>query len=176
MITPAMADSVRPDLIPAVFARPPDGVLIYADGSYEWSASQAARFPRHISISVTGDPRAARIARAIDVEHGDATPADVPGFVHERLDLGHPDATVYCDRSTVGQVLLAAPDLPYRFIIATLDDVYRTPDELAAQLAATYDCHLAASRIWAIQWARRTTYDQSAVFGPPDWDHHPPAL
>lgn len=176
MIVPAMADSVVPDLIPAVFTRAPDGVLIYADGSYEWSASQAARFPRHISITVTGDPRMAAHARAIDVEHGDATPADVPGFIHERLALGHPDATVYCDRSTVGQVLAVAPDLPYRFIIATLDDEFRTPEQLAEQLLAAYDVHLAPSRIWAIQWKRAAHYDQSAVFGPPDWDHHSPSF
>lgn len=173
MIVPKMADSVDPAAIPRLFGQKPNGIAAYRDGSYAWPLSEIDRWPAHISITTQGNPAAAHYARCIDVERGDATPEDVPGFIHERIDMGQIDATVYCDRSTVGQVLQIVPDLSHRFWIATLDNIYRTAEQLSTELLRDFGVVLAPSRIWAVQWLHGTGYDQSAVFGRPDFDHQP---
>jgi hypothetical protein len=173
MIYPIMADSVDPAAIPRKFAQKPNAVAAYRDGQWAWPVAEIDRWPAHIGITVLGQPAAANYARVIDVEHGDATVEEIPGFIGERTDLGHPDGTVYCARSTVGQALQVMPEVSYRFWIATLDGIYRTPEQLVAELLTDYGVRLAPSRVWAIQWLPMHSYDQSTVFGMADFDHHP---
>lgn len=68
----------------------------YANGRYQASPRQLARFEKHFLIGVeSGNPAQAKIARALDMERYDADAADLPGFVHERCDAGHDDALGY---------------------------------------------------------------------------------
>lgn len=68
----------------------------YANGRYQASPRQLARFKKHFLIGVeTGNPAQARIARALDMEKYDADALDFPDFVHERCDVGHDDALGY---------------------------------------------------------------------------------
>jgi hypothetical protein len=64
---------------------------------YAWSAADWARFPHavkvHIAIFATVDA-----GHVLDVEQGDATPAQVPGWVSMRRKAGA-DPTVYCSQS-----------------------------------------------------------------------------
>lgn len=171
---PIMADSTRPQSIPDKFKMGNNGVAAYINGSYAWSHSEEDEFPRRIHISVTGDPRMAEHARCIDVERFDATPADVPGFIEARNLTQHPDTLVYCDLSTVKPVLDAAPREDYHFWIATLDNFYRGPQEIAALLRSRYAVDLHPDRIAANQWLNALHYDQSTWFVSPNWDttHH----
>lgn len=168
--SPRMADSVAPYLIPRTFRQPPNGVAFYRDGPYAVEPKiYGTEFPRHIGISVTGDPAMAQIARCVDVERGDATPAHVAAYASARWEAGHDDALAYCDRSTVAEVLEAAPADEYGFWIATLDGIYRTPQVLCFELKQTYGVDLDPARVWAIQWLPMGEYDESRVFGNPRW-------
>ena len=71
-------------------------VMGYADGLYQWSAADWARFPDPIvklSISV----HAINAADVLDVEVGDASPSDVPGWCDRFNRPNRRAPTVYCN-------------------------------------------------------------------------------
>jgi hypothetical protein len=88
-----MYDGVSPGRLPA------DAAMVggYVNGMYAWSAASWARFPkaRKVTIAVT----AAASANVLDVETGDATPTQAPGWALNERREGH-IPTVYCNRST----------------------------------------------------------------------------
>ena len=89
-----MYDSVTPTDIPAS-ARMVAG---YVDGRYAWSAQawrrwRGARFVRIAVLASTND------GNVLDVERGDATPAQSVGWVLMRRRAGG-DPSVYCNAST----------------------------------------------------------------------------
>ena len=92
-----MYDSTRPGLIPAGA----EYIAIYGNGRFAADRATVKRqFPsaRIYSIDVLNtDPAGCGIA---DVENGDMTPADVPGWVQARLGA-HPGVLcrIYCNRS-----------------------------------------------------------------------------
>jgi len=93
-----MYDSVSPGEIPA------DATLVagYIDGRYKWEPGDWGRFPHatkvRIAVFASTDD-----GRVLDVEKGDATPAEAPGWVtRRRASTGHPlsgPATVYTSLS-----------------------------------------------------------------------------
>ena len=74
-----MLDSVSPDKIP------PGTPIVagYVDGRYAWTAADWARFPTsvHVRIAVQATTNDGDV---LDVEKGDATPTDAPGWVERR--------------------------------------------------------------------------------------------
>ena len=70
----------------------------YLNGIYAWSAADWARFPNavHVGISVRASYTQGHV---LDVENGDATPAESVGWVQARRAAGA-DPTVYCNGST----------------------------------------------------------------------------
>lgn len=163
-----MADSVEPSAIPRLYAVAPNGVAAYADGSYVWSPARY-RFPRHWSICVTGNLAMAPHARVLDVERFDATPEDVEPYQLRRRELGH-TTTVYCSRSTVPEIVKVNP--LWRNLlwwIATLDDHFWTPSQLVANIHENYGAVIDPNMIHAIQWAGRGSYDESSIWGNPNW-------
>jgi hypothetical protein len=70
----------------------------YDDGLYRWSAADWARFPNavkiHIAVFASDNE-----STVLDVEPGDATPAQAPGWVNARR-AGGVDPTVYCSLSS----------------------------------------------------------------------------
>lgn len=71
----------------------------------------------NVWIDVNGS--APKAASWLDVEKGDATPADVPGWLDERDMPGNQG--IYCDRSNVIPVIHAAAGRPMNLWVATLD-------------------------------------------------------
>ena len=70
-------------------------------------------------IDVTGaDPLG---AHWLDVEKGDATPARVPGWLHEKAQRLGQVGGIYCNESTLPAVLDAAGPAPMDLWLATLD-------------------------------------------------------
>lgn len=75
----------------------------YIDGIYAWPAnawSNFSGFPLYIAVHAStngGD--------VLDIEAGDATPDQGPGWVAKRRQQGHPNPGVYCSASVLGQVL-----------------------------------------------------------------------
>jgi hypothetical protein len=81
----------------------------YDDGSYDDAAAIAAKEGGKIVFRITvrssdneGD--------VLDVEKGDATPADAPGWVQRRRQAGHPNPGAYCSLSAWPAVRQAFTD------------------------------------------------------------------
>lgn len=81
-------DSTNPRDIPAGVQR-----AGYCDGIYRWSAADLVGAVRIAVSAATND------GDALDVENGDATPDQAPGWVSRRRAAGVPRPWVYCNRS-----------------------------------------------------------------------------
>lgn len=86
-------DSVNPAAIPSTAAM----VAGYIDGMYAWRPADWARFPRavQVRIAVFASTNAGHV---LDIETGDATPVQAPGWVQKRRAAGA-DPSVYCSMS-----------------------------------------------------------------------------
>lgn len=89
-----MYDSITASDIPLTAAV----VLGYVNGTYEWSTEDWARFPHAVKVRCA---TRANIddGHVLDVETGDATPAQAPGWVVMRRRAGLTTPTVYCSSS-----------------------------------------------------------------------------
>lgn len=99
-----MYDSVTPRNI--LKANPnPQMVGGYLNGRYAWSQADWALFPNavHVRISVRDSLLDGHV---LDVETGDATPQEAPGWLTARRKAGA-DPAIYCNRSTWPQVQAA---------------------------------------------------------------------
>lgn len=149
-------DSTRPGLIPAGA----ECFFYYCDGNFRWSDESIARFPhaKRRAITVLGNPT----ANIADVEKGNMTPEDVPGFLRGWREH-HPDGypgTVYCSRSTLVQVQLWCKGMEFGVWLATLDGSIPT--------------HITGGgTLLAVQYEGGPTapYDVTRVLDE-DWPHH----
>lgn len=96
-----MYDSVNPAAIPTSAQL----VAGYVSGRWTWTAGNWARFPNSVHVTIA---TAASVNNGVvlDVEQGDATPAQAPGWVATRRAAGV-DPTVYCSASTWASVVAA---------------------------------------------------------------------
>ena len=130
-----MRDSTRPGMIPP--ATPV--VAGYADGSFAWTAADWALFPHSVKLSIAVS--AATQADILDVELGDATPAEVPGWCDRFSRPGRRAPTVYCSRSSWPAIQAAVGSRHVDYWIGTLDGTTSVPGAVAVQFAdyGTYD-------------------------------------
>jgi hypothetical protein len=88
-----MYDSTNPSDIPA------DAAIVcgyVAPSHYVWPASGWARFPNAVKVRVTPAASVHGLGvHVLDVEHGDAVPAQVPGWVQASRQAGQ-EGTIYC--------------------------------------------------------------------------------
>lgn len=94
----------------------------YGDGYYQDVAGFRARFP-HATIVEIAVSSHDNLGQVLDVETGDATPAEAPGWVQMRRAAGV-DPTVYCNSSTwpaVQQAFAAAGVAQPHYWIAQYD-------------------------------------------------------
>jgi hypothetical protein len=117
-----MFDSTTPHAIPANA----EMVAGYVDGAYRWTDADWARFPhaQQVRITVTADHSR---GNCLDVESGDATPSQAPGWIRARHAAGVNYVTIYCNRSTLAAVDKACQGLSYYRWIATLDGTLHIP-------------------------------------------------
>jgi hypothetical protein len=146
-----MRDSVVASRIPLNT----DVVAGYADGFYEWSASDWARFPNavHLTIAV----HAVHAADVLDVEQGDATPAEVPGWCDRFSRPGRRAPTIYCNLSSWPACKAAAGARRVDWWIATLNGlptVGGIPGAVAEQFVQHTDpvFHYDESVIYDLTW------------------------
>lgn len=111
-----------------------DMVAGYANGTYAWSSADWQRFPHqaHVTIDVRGtDPS----ADVLDVENGDATPADAVTWIKNKklLKPAYP-GVLYCNRSNITALFNALNAAGYNVVrdfrlwVATLDGTKSIPD------------------------------------------------
>lgn len=100
-MTRTMYDAVTPSAIPT------DATLVagYVDGAYAWSNADWARFPQSVKVRIAVFPHT-NDGHVLDVEQGDATPAQAPGWVAMRRAAGV-DPTIYCSESAWSSVIAA---------------------------------------------------------------------
>lgn len=77
----------------------------YVSGRYRWSDPDWARFPRAIKVRIATQA-SVNDGHVLDVEPGDATPEQAPGWVRMRRAAGI-DPTIYCNLSALPQVQAA---------------------------------------------------------------------
>jgi hypothetical protein len=108
-----MYDSVTAGDIPASATM----VAGYVDGRFAWSDADWARFPNATKIRIavsylTND------GDVLDVEDGDATPAQARTWILMRNASGLPVPTIYCAKSVMSQVQAACGDCTYDIWVA----------------------------------------------------------
>lgn len=104
----------------------------YVDGDYVWSPADWARFPNsvHVLIAVHQTTNAGQV---LDVERGNASPAESVGWVQMRRAAGA-DPTVYCSLDlwpTVRAAFVGVPE-PHWWI-ASYDGVAQIPSGAVAK-------------------------------------------
>lgn len=165
------ADSVSPALIPGSFTH----VAGYATGRYAWAAEEIKMFERHLLIGVLPNyPGQAQMARVLDVERYDATPADFPAFAQTREAKGFGDATVYCSLVNVAAVVKEMQpyrNVPWRLWAAWWvgADVMPTASAVLNELDDGFGVQLTPSRLWACQFATNADNDTSVLYGTDDF-------
>lgn len=104
-----MYDSVTPSAIP----QDAEVVAGYIDGRYAWSAADWNRFPRAVKLTIA--VFASHDADVLDVEIGDATPQEAPGWIIRQQARGLTVPTIYCNTATIGAVRAACAGLTYNW-------------------------------------------------------------
>jgi len=95
-------------------------VMGYGDGNYQWSAADWQRFPSSMpKLSIVVN--ASHSGDILDIENGDATPADAPGWCDRFDRVGRRAPTLYCSRSAWPDVQAAIGNRKADFWISTLD-------------------------------------------------------
>lgn len=124
-----MRDSTRAGLIPL------DTPVVagYADGLWAWTAADWGLFPHAVKLSICAHPASA--GDILDVEMGDAVPDDVPGWIDRFNRPGRRHPTIYCSRSAITAVRIAAGQRPFDWWAATLDGTTSVPGAVAVQYA-----------------------------------------
>ncbi|MEV6648050.1 hypothetical protein [Amycolatopsis sp. NPDC051371] len=102
-----------------------------------WSASDWALFPNAKRVTIV-KKASTNAGHVLDVEPGDATPAQAPGWAAMRRRSGFAYPTIYCNRSTwplVKQAFIDQGVAPPLYWIATATNVATIP---AGAIAAQY--------------------------------------
>src|SRR5258706_6674669 len=93
---------------------PPDAEMVggYIDGQFAWKQSDWDRFPNvpKIRIAVKSSTNDGDV---LDVEPGDAGPADAPEWIRKRQAAGYARPTIYCMASAVDEVKRACEGLTF---------------------------------------------------------------
>lgn len=124
-MTRTMYDSVSVSSLPA------DATMVagYADGLYANLTAMRARFPHATVVSIA--VRYTTRAQVLDVETGDATPAQAVVWCRQTMaDTPNGQLTVYCNTSTwpaVRAALAAAGESPPNYWVAQYDGVASIP-------------------------------------------------
>lgn len=124
--TRTMYDSTTPQVIPA------DAEMVagYVNGEFAWHPQDWDRFPHAVKVHIT--IMAVNEAGVLDIETGDATPEQAPGWVWARLSAGLKRPTLYVNRSNAQEVIDLCktaglkPGTDYWLWLATLDGTATT--------------------------------------------------
>jgi hypothetical protein len=108
-----MYDSTNPDDIPASA----EMVAGYIDGAYAWSSDGWARFPHATHVTVATQP-GTNDGDVLDVEFGDATPAQAPAWIRMRQEAGLAVPTIYCASFAVTHLRTVCAGLRYDLWVA----------------------------------------------------------
>jgi hypothetical protein len=137
----------------------PDTAMVagYVNGYYAWTQAEWDLFPHanHVTISITASANAGDV---LDVENGDATPAQTEGWIKMRKSAGYYRPTIYCSRSVIPEVRQGTgPYILGRDYDIWVADWTGSPHEVTAPGTPTANC-------CATQYESTADYDASAVY------------
>jgi hypothetical protein len=89
----------------------------YVDGAFAWSDADWARFPNATKVRIATQP-GTDDGDVLDVELGDATPAQAPAWIRMRQAAGIVQPTIYCAAFAVDQVRQACQGLLFWLWVA----------------------------------------------------------
>jgi hypothetical protein len=131
------------------------GVIAYANGDYAWPESEVNRFieagrkVHKYDVNATGW----LIADVLDVERGDATIPDAPGWVDKRW-ASHSTAAIYIERSNVPALVTELARRPSYLIVADWTGEPHMPElELPANIVVA-----------GVQYAENLYWDELAIY------------
>jgi hypothetical protein len=161
-----MRDSVTAPNIPLAGLA---AVAGYKDGRYAWPPEWWARFANIPRLAIAVWPQDP--GDILDVERGDATPADVPGWCDRNPRGLHGDRrapTVYCNLSSWPACRQAAGARHVDWFISTLDGNTDVPGAVAVQYRdfGGYDESVILDPSWIAPSAGSSVMDYMAP-GPP---------
>src|SRR5579859_1053358 len=149
-LTRTMYDSTNPNDIPTSAQM----VAGYDDGIYAWTTAGWGRFPNSVKVQIAISA-SHNFGHVLDIENGDATPAQAPGWVRMRMAAGIQRPTLYVSRSVWATVAAYCAGLPVDWWVATLDGTKIVTPPLGVIAPV------------AVQWANATIagghYDLSIV-------------
>lgn len=130
----------------------------YLNGTYAWSQADWDLFPKakHIGITTTAS---ANIGDVLDVETGDATPAQAEAWISGRKMAGYFRPTIYCNLSTVPAVRAGTGKwklgVDYDLWVAVYDDSQASPyaGSIAKQYASGQNWDL--NVVYDVNWPYR---------------------
>lgn len=135
----------------------------YLNGRYAWSQADWDLFPGadHVTITVTAS---AGEGDVLDVETGDATPAQAAAWIEMRHAAGLYRPTIYCSLSVVPAIRAATGPL----ILGRDYDIWVAKfDGSGAEPAVP---GLPAARFAAKQYETNPSWDESVLYDP-EWPH-----
>ena len=143
----------------------PDTAMVagYVNGLYAWTQAEWDLFPhaKHVTISITASANAGDV---LDVENGDATPAQTEGWIRMRKSAGYYRPTIYCSRSVIPEVRQGTgPYILGRDYDIWAADWTGSPHEVTAPGSPSATC-------CATQYESTEEYDVSAVYDS-GWPH-----
>jgi hypothetical protein len=127
-----MYDSIDPNAIPASA----EMVAGYVDGRFVWDDAGWARFPNATKVRIAVFPWT-NDGDVLDVESGDATPQQAPGWLLMRQAAGVHRPTIYCNRSNRAAIEAACAGITYDLWVSTLDGTQNVPGAVAVQYAGS---------------------------------------
>jgi hypothetical protein len=171
-MTRLMYDGVR-SLAAGIHHSFPNAAMVagYDNGLYAWTTAEWNLFPHavkvHISITAS-----ANTGDVLDVEQGDATPAQAKAWIEMRKRAGLYRPTIYCSRSVIPAVRQATGNLVLgRDYDIWAADYTGQPHQVVAPGTPSALCA-------ATQYINTTGYDASVVYDD-GWPHRsapkPPA-
>lgn len=147
----------------------------YIDGLYRWTDADWARFSHAVRIRIAVKA-STNDGDVLDVEPGDAGPADAPGWIRRRQAAGYARPTIYCMASAVAEVRRACAGLDFDLWVAHYTGVaHAEPGAAATQYAnptytgAHYDLSLVTDDGWPHRLAAPETKEPAMhMFDPGD--------
>lgn len=99
----------------------------YVSGPYTWTAAEWALHPGAVKVRIATQANV-NDGDVLDVERGDATPGEAPGWVAMRKAAGHPAPCIYMNQSTWPACIAAFGGGPQPlWWVANYDDVAAIP-------------------------------------------------
>jgi hypothetical protein len=127
----------------------------YLDGAYQWTAAEWGLFPhaQHVGIVVSASANAGDV---LDVETGDATPAQCAGWIAMRKQAGLWRPTIYCSLAVVPAVRVGTGAyrlaVDYDLWVADWDGTATIPYPSAAakqeRNTSSYDVSVVYDDLW----------------------------